>query len=196
MFEKIAENYLKDTLEAFEYYKKLAEESFAQVPDEEFFLAIDEESNSIAALAKHLGGNLRSRWTRFLTDDGEKPDRNRDAEFVAENDTRENLMLIWENGWQSLFETLKSLAPEDLNKPVKIRGREMPVVKAINRALAHASYHIGQIVFLAKHFRAGDWQTLSIPRNKSAEFNQFLSEKEDKGNSLETVREFAEKNRK
>jgi hypothetical protein len=193
MFEKIAENFLQESLSAFESYKKLAEKSFDQVSDEEFFRAIDEEANSIAALTKHLGGNLRSRWTHFLTTDGEKPDRNRDSEFVAENDTRESLMQFWERGWQTLFETLKSLKTEDLNKIVTIRGEEFTVVKAINRALAHAAYHIGQIVLLAKHFRSTEWQTLSIPRGKSAEFNQYLSEKEDKGNYLEAAQEFSEK---
>jgi uncharacterized damage-inducible protein DinB len=195
MFEKIAENYLQDVLQAFEGQKKLAEKSFAQIPAEEFFKAIDEEANSIAALAKHLGGNLRSRWTDFLNSDGEKPDRNRDAEFVAENDMRESLTEFWEQGWQALLTTLESLTPEDLGKSVTIRGENYTVVKAINRSLAHTAYHTGQIVLLAKHFRSDKWQTLSIPRHKSAEFNQFLSEKEDKGNYLETVQEFAERER-
>ena len=175
MFEEIARNFLRESLSAFESYKKLAEKSFEQVSDEEFFRSIDEEANSIAVLTKHLGGNLRSRWTDFLTTDGEKPDRNRDSEFVMADDARESLMRFWETGWQTLFETLKSLKTEDLNKIVTIRGEAFTVVKAINRALAHAAYHIGQIVLLAKHFRAAEWRTLSIPRNKSAEFNQYLS---------------------
>lgn len=192
MFEKIAENYLQDVLQAFEGQKKLAEKSFAQISAEEFFKTIDEEANSIAALAKHLGGNLRSRWTNFLTTDGEKPDRNRDAEFVAENDTRESLMEFWEQGWQALFTTLQSFAPEDLSKTVTIRGEDYTVIKAINRALAHAAHHVGQIVLLAKHFRSGEWQTLSIPKNKSAEFNEYLAEPANKGktNYLDSPGEF------
>jgi uncharacterized damage-inducible protein DinB len=195
MFEKIAENYLQDILQAFEGQKKLAEKSFAQISDEDFFRTIDEEANSIAAITKHLGGNLRSRWTDFLTTDGEKPDRNRDSEFVAKKDTRESLTQFWGSGWKALFAALESLAPEDLSKTVTIRGEEYTVVKALNRALAHTAYHVGQIVLLAKHFRSGQWQTLSIPRNKSAEFNQFLAEKKTAGNYLEAGQEFAEKER-
>jgi uncharacterized damage-inducible protein DinB len=191
MFEQIAENFLQESIESFRSYKKLAEEALAQVSDEEFFRLIDAESNSIAAISKHIAGNLRSRWTDFLTTDGEKPDRQRDTEFTAENDSRENLTQIWETGWQTLFETLESLKTEDLQKIVQIRGEDFTVVKAINRALAHVAYHIGQITFLAKHFRAGEWETLSVPRNKSAEFNAFLLAKEDKGNYLEKAREFA-----
>lgn len=194
MFEEIARNFLHESLTAFENYKKLAEKSFDQVSDQEFFKTIDEEANSIASLAKHLGGNLRSRWSDFLTTDGEKHDRNRDSEFVAENDTRDGLMQVWETGWQTLFETLKSLSAEDLNKTITIRGEEFTVVKAINRALAHAAYHIGQIVLLAKHFRSGEWQTLSIPRNKSIEFNEYLSKSENKEkfHYLDAARDFVE----
>ena len=192
MFEKIAENFLQESISAFESYKKLAEKSFAQISDEEFFKAIDEEANSIASLTKHLGGNLRSRWSDFLTTDGEKPDRNRDLEFVTENDTRESLLSFWETGWQTLFETFKFLKTEDLNKIITIRGEEFTVVKAINRALAHVAYHIGQIVLLAKHFRSDEWQTLSIPRNKTVEFNEYLSKPENKEKThyLDAAQEF------
>lgn len=196
MFEQIAENYLKENIEAFESYKKLAEKSFAQVSDEEFFKAIDAEANNIAAVAKHIGGNLRSRWSRFLTTDGEKRDRNRDSEFAAENDTRESVMRNWETGWQTLFDTLRSLAPEDLSKTVTIRSEVYTVTRAVTRSLAHTASHIGQIILLAKHFRSGGWQTLSVPKNQSAEFNNWLSEKKDKGNYLEATREFAKDNRK
>jgi hypothetical protein len=195
MFETIAENSLNESIEAFENYKKLAEKSFVQISDEEFFKAIDEEANSIATVAKHIGGNLRSRWSDFLTSDGEKPDRDRDAEFVAENSSRDDVMQIWETGWQTLFDTLKSLATEDLARTVKIRTEDFTVTKAISRSLAHTAYHVGQIVLLAKHFRSGEWQTLSIPRNNSAEFNRFLAAKKDKGNYLEAAGEFAEKER-
>ena len=123
MFEKIAENYLQETRETFESYKKMAEKAFAQVSDKEFFRAIDAEANSIAAITKHIGGNLRSRWTEFLTSDGEKPDRDRDREFVAENDTRASVMQIWEAGWQALFETMKNLAPESEPKILPLPER-------------------------------------------------------------------------
>lgn len=174
-------------------YKKLAEKAMEQVSDEEFFRTIDAEANSIATIAKHIGGNLRSRWTDFLTTDGEKSDRNRDTEFFAEGDTRESLTQFWENGWNTLFETLQSLTIEDLGKIVQIRGEDFTVVKAINRAAMHTASHVGQIQFLAKHFRSSEWRTLSVPKNKSAEFNNWLKEKEDKGNYLDATREFAEK---
>ena len=196
MSEKILQNFLDETIESFRSYKKLAEKSFAQVSDEEFFKVIDAEANSMAAITKHIGGNLRSRWTNFLTSDGEKPDRNRDSEFVADDDTRESLMQFWENGWNRLFETLQSLTVEDLGKIVQIRGEDFTVVKAINRAAMHTASHIGQITFLAKHFRTSEWKTLSVPKNKSAEFNDWLKKKEDKGNYLEATQEFAGKDLK
>lgn len=170
----IEENYLQETLKTFLTYKNLAEKSFSQVSDAEFFRVLDEESNSIATIAKHIAGNLRSRWTDFLIADGEKPDRNRDSEFVAfENETRESLLEFWETGWRAALSTLESLQPGDLQKTVKIRGEDHTVVKAISRSLAHTAYHVGQIVFLAKHFRASDWQNLTIPRGKSNEFKAF-----------------------
>ncbi|MBA3600759.1 MAG: DUF1572 family protein, partial [Acidobacteria bacterium] len=137
-------------------------------------------------------GNLRSRWTNFLTIDGEKVDRNRDSEFVTEGDTRASVMQFWEEGFQILFDSLQSLTAENLGKIVQIRGENFTVVKAISRAGMHAASHIGQIQFLAKHFRSSEWETLSVPRNKSAEFNNWLKEKEDKGNYLEATREFTE----
>lgn len=191
--EQILQNFLDESITAFSNYKKLAEKAMNQVSDEEFFRAIDQQANSIAAIAKHVGGNLRSRWTNFLTSDGEKPDRNRDSEFVADDDTRESLTQVWEYGWNTVLETLQSLTVEDLDKTVQIRGEDFTVVKAVNRALAHTAYHIGQIAFLAKHFRSSEWQTLSIPKNKSTEFNSYLAGKEDKGNYLEATQEFAEK---
>jgi len=194
--EQILQNYLEESVAAFRSYKKLAEGAIEQVSDEEFFRAIDEEANSIAVIVKHIGGNLRSRWTNFLTSDGEKPDRNRDSEFVADDDTRAGLMQFWENGWQTLFETLQSLATEDLGKTVQIRGEDFTVVKAINRAAMHTASHVGQITLLAKHFRSSDWQNLSVPKNKSAEFNDWLKKKEEKGNYLEAAREFADKDLK
>jgi len=196
MNKEIVEDFLSESIEGFRSYKTLAEKAIGQVSDEEFFKTIDAEANSIAAICKHIGGNLRSRWTDFLTTDGEKADRNRDSEFVTDGDTHESVMQSWENGFQILLDALESLTAEDLGKIVQIRGEDYTVVKAINRAALHTASHIGQIQFLAKHLRSADWQTLSVPKNKSAEFNNWLSEKEDKGNYLETAREFAEKDLK
>ncbi|HEX8368494.1 MAG TPA: DUF1572 family protein [Pyrinomonadaceae bacterium] len=196
MSEQILQNVLDEAVSAFRGQKKLAEGAIEQVSDEEFFKLIDAEANSIAAIVKHLGGNLRSRWTDFLTTDGEKPDRHRDSEFVTENDTREELMRAWENGWQALFQALESLTIDDLGKIVQIRTEDFTVVKAIYRALSHSGQHAGQITLLAKHFRSSQWKTLSIPKNKSEEFRQFMSNLEDKGNYLETARDFAGKEAK
>ena len=193
MNEQIIENYKTDTIEAFRNYKKLAERAIDQVNADEFFAAIDAEANSIAVIVKHLGGNLRSRWTDFLTSDGEKVDRFRDSEFVAETDTRESLDALWETGWSALFSSLESLRVEDFGKTVKIRGEDFSVMKAINRSLAHTAYHVGQITFLAKHFRASDWKTLSVPRGKSGEFNAFLAENKDQAHYLEATQNFIEK---
>ena len=180
MSEQIIETYLSETIEGFRNYKKLAERAIEQVSDEDFFATIDAESNSLAAICKHIGGNLRSRWTDFLTTDGEKADRNRDAEFVAVKDSRESVLEVWETGWNALFQTLESLTAEDLGKIVQIRGEDFTVVKAINRAALHTASHVGQIQFLAKHLRSADWKTLSIPKNQSAEFTDWLKAKEDK----------------
>ncbi|HEY0459970.1 MAG TPA: DUF1572 family protein [Pyrinomonadaceae bacterium] len=193
MNEQFIENYKTDILEAFRNYKKLAERAIEQVSGEEYFKAIDEESNSIASVVKHIGGNLRSRWTDFLTADGEKADRNRDAEFVSDADTRESLTALWETGWNALFGTLESLTAEDFSKTVQIRGEDYSVVRAMNRSLAHTAYHVGQIAFLAKHFRASDWKTLSVPRGQSGEFNAYLAEKKDPAHYLEAAQDFAEK---
>ena len=144
--------------------------------DEEFFAAIDEEANSIAVIVKHLAGNLVSRWSDFLTTDGEKPTRDRDAEFEIGDDSREDLMEFWEQGWKTLFDNIEPLTVEDFSKTVTIRGQVHTIVEAFNRQLSHYAYHIGQIVLLAKHFKSSEWKTLSIPKNRSAEFNKFLSE--------------------
>ena len=170
--------YHVDSLRSFRNYKKLAERAIGQVSDVEFFASIDQEANSIGVVVKHIAGNLHSRWRDFLTSDGEKPDRDRDREFVTEGDTRESLMQFWETGWQVLFDNLEPLKEEDFSKTITIRGEPHFVVEAINRQLTHYSYHIGQIVFLAKHFRSAEWKSLSVPRNQSAEFNKHLSEKQ------------------
>ncbi len=177
--QSIGQHYLDDALRRFRDYKKLAERAFAQISDEEFFRTLDEESNSIAINMKHIAGNMISRWTDFLTTDGEKPERNRDLEFVMLPETSKNDMLAyWERGWQCVFEAVEPLRPEDLMSTIRVRGQDHTVVQAINRQLAHYAYHVGQIVFLAKHFKSGEWQSLSVPKNRSAEFNaQFQNRK-------------------
>jgi hypothetical protein len=165
-------SYLEDALAVFRYYKRLAERAMEQVSDEQLFTAIDREANSIAVIVKHMTGNMRSRWTDFLTTDGEKPDRGRDSEFVAPPATRESLIAMWEDGWKCLFTAVEPLTDADLGRIVTIRGEAHSVMQAINRQLAHYPHHVGQIVFLAKHFACDHWQSLSVPRNKSAEFNR------------------------
>jgi len=185
-------NYHADALTSFRNYKKLAERAIEQVSDEEFFAAIDEEANSIAVIVKHIAGNLRSRWSDFLTSDGEKPDRNRDTEFELIADTRESLMKFWEDGWQTLFDAIEPLTPDDFSRTITIRGEPHTVVEAINRQLTHYSYHIGQIVLLAKHFRSSEWKTLSVPKNRSAEFNKYLADKKTTKKGFEGGMEFAD----
>ena len=172
MTDSLAEHYLKDAVRVFRGQKKLADGAAAQVSDEEFFRAIDAESNSIALIMKHMAGNMRSRWTDFLTSDGEKPDRHRDTEFVVEAEDRAAIMERWEAGWRTVFDTLESLKPEDINRTVTIRGEPHTVVEAVNRQLSHYGQHTGQIVFLAKHLKSSDWKTLSIARGKSEDFNK------------------------
>ncbi len=196
MTEQIIKNYLADAIASFRNYKTMAEKALAQISDEEFFAAIDAEANSIAVIVKHIAGNLRSRWTDFLTSDGEKADRNRDTEFELMDDSRESLMKYWEAGWQTLFDPIEPLTVEDFGKFITIRGEPHTICEALNRQMTHYAYHVGQIVLLAKHFRSADWKTLSVPRNKSAEFNKFLAEREEKGNRFESIREFAEKENK
>src|SRR5439155_13980379 len=165
-------------LYTFRYYKKLAERAFAQISDDDFFRTIDEESNSIAINIKHIAGNMLSRWTDFLTTDGEKPERNRDMEFVMlPETTKEEMLAYWEQGWAGLFGAIESLTPDDLMRTVAIRGEDHTVVQAINRQLTHYAYHVGQIVYLAKHFKSSEWKSLTVPKNKSVEFNAYLEEK-------------------
>jgi len=176
MNESFATDYLADALSSFRAYKKLADKAIEQLKDEEFFVNLDDEANSVAVIMKHMAGNMISRWTDFLTSDGEKPDRNRDMEFVIEPQTsKDDLLEYWERGWQCVFDAVEPLQPADMSKRVLIRGEGHTIVQAINRQIAHYAYHIGQIVFLAKHFRSAAWKSLSIPRNRSAEFNAFLA---------------------
>ena len=177
MKSTVAELYLTDVAGQFRDLKRLAERAIAQLSDDQLFTAIDEEANSIAALMKHVGGNLRSRFTDFLTSDGEKPDRHRDTEFEVRDETKTTIVKRWEEGWRCLFDALESLADDDLAKTVFIREEAHSVVKAINRGLTHSAAHVGQIVLLAKHLRGSDWESLSIPRGKSEEFNARMRQK-------------------
>jgi hypothetical protein len=169
---KLTTSYPADSLDLFRYYKNLTERAMAQATDEQLLEVLDDEMNSIAVIVKHMAGNMRSRWTDFLTSDGEKPDRNRDAEFVDPPATRDALLALWEQGWQCLFNALEPLTEEDARRTVTIRGEAHSVLQAINRQVAHYSYHCGQIVMLAKHFKNAEWQSLTIPRRKSADFNR------------------------
>ncbi len=176
--QPLAQHYLDDALQTFRDYKKLAERAFEQISDEDFFRSLDEESNSIAVNMKHMAGNMLSRWTDFLTTDGEKPDRNRDIEFVMfSGTTKDDMIAYWDRGWKCVFDAIEPLQPEDLMRTVRIRSQDHTVLQAINRQLAHYAYHVGQIVYLAKHFKSSDWQSLSVPRNRSAEFNAHLEQK-------------------
>jgi Protein of unknown function (DUF1572) len=164
--------YLKEAVRQLRGLKKVADKALAQTEPADFFATLDEESNSIALIVKHLAGNMRSRWTDFLTSDGEKEDRHRDSEFVLEpGDTRESLEHRWHEGWSLLFSTVEPLAEEDLRRSVRIRGESLSVLRAINLQVGHYAYHIGQLVLLAKHFAGSRWESLSIPRGKSEEFN-------------------------
>jgi Protein of unknown function (DUF1572) len=165
-------SYLKDSLALLRYYKGLAERAMAQLTDEQLVAVLDEESNSVAMIVKHMTGNMRSRFTDFLTSDGEKPDRRRDLEFVDPPQKREAILASWDQGWACVFGALEPLGEQNLTKTVTIRGEAHSVMQAINRQVAHYSYHCGQIVFLAKHLNAGKWRSLSVPRGQSEEFNQ------------------------
>jgi hypothetical protein len=175
MVLKFTTSYIEDALAIFRQYKQLGEKAIAQVADEQLFATLDEESNSIAIIVKHITGNMRSRWANFLTSDGEKPTRNRDSEFVDPPDTREALLREWEQGWSCVFSALEPLTDADLPRTVTIRGEAHSVMQAINRQLAHYPMHIGQIILLAKHYAGPHWQTLSVARNRSAEFNRKVA---------------------
>src|SRR5882762_6359371 len=197
MDESLATHYLEDSIASLRAYKKLAEKALDQLSDDEFFVTLDEEGNSVAVIMKHMAGNMFSRWTDFLTTDGEKPNRNRDLEFLIEATTsKKDVLEYWQRGWQCVFDALEPLRAEDLGRKVLIRGEEHTVIQAINRQLMHYANHIGQIVFLAKHFRSTEWKSLSIPRNRSGEFNAYLAKKPavaDKEKQLEAVVDFANK---
>lgn len=162
-------------------HKRMGEAAMSQLRDEDFFVTLDPESNSIAILAKHLAGNMHSRFTDFLTSDGEKPDRFRDREFeVTSATTRAEVMTWWKDGWAVVLTAIEALKPEDVMRTVTIRDEPHTVLQAINRQIAHYAQHTGQIVFLAKHLRSSEWKTLSIPRGRSEEFKK-VAPKSDKG---------------
>jgi hypothetical protein len=169
---KFTTSYLVDSQSVFRYYKRLAEAAMAQVTDEQLFAVLDPEMNSIAIIVKHMAGNMRSRWTNFLTADGEKPDRERDAEFMQPPSNRQEMMTMWESAWSCLFAALEPLTSEDMTRTVSIRGEAHSVMQAINRQITHYAYHCGQIVFLAKHLHHSAWKSPTIPRGQSAKFNQ------------------------
>jgi Protein of unknown function (DUF1572) len=177
----IASHYLDEARRQFRGHKRMAEGAMSQLSDEEFFVTLDPESNSVAILVKHLAGNMRSRFTDFLTTDGEKPDRFRDREFeLGAGTTRADVMKWWEEAWNCVFSAIESLKPEDVMRTVTVRGQPHTVMQAINRQIAHYAQHTGQIVFLSKHLRLGEWKTLSIPRGKSEEF-KIASPKANRG---------------
>ena len=165
-------SYVEDAKAIFHQYKRLAEGAMAQVSDEQLCATLDSEMNSIAVIVKHMAGNMRSRWTDFLTTDGEKPSRNRDGEFEEPPATRTELKALWDDGWRCLFTALEGLTDADLVRTIAIRSEAHSVMQAINRQVAHYPYHCGQIIFLAKHLQASNWKSLSVPRKQSAEFNR------------------------
>jgi hypothetical protein len=169
MFEQ---QYLDDSVRQLRKLKGLADKALAQIQPEHFFIALDPEANSIAVIMKHMAGNMRSRWTDFLTSDGEKPDRHRDTEFeLGEADTRDQILAAWDDAWSRALHAVSSLSPADLGKTIRVRGEAHAVIEAINRQMTHYAAHVGQIVLLAKHFAGPQWQSLSIPRGKSREFD-------------------------
>ena len=170
--------YIDEAFRSLRGHKRLADDSIAQLSDEQFFAVPDAESNSVAVIVKHMAGNMRSRFTDFLTTDGEKPDRNRDQEFTTSADaTRAEILAAWEQGWHLVFEALNGINPEDLERTITIRAEPHTVLQAINRQAAHSAYHVGQITYLAKHWKGAEWKTLSVPKGQSEQFNSKMMEK-------------------
>jgi hypothetical protein len=183
-------SYLESVKKQFLYYKMLGEKAMEQLEPEQLFVAVNEDTNSIAVIVKHLSGNMLSRWTDFLTSDGEKETRNRDAEFENDIQTKEEVLALWNKGWNCFFDALNSLQPEQLSEIIYIRNEGHTVIEAINRQLAHYPYHVGQIVFYAKLLKKGSWDSLSIPKNKSNSYNadKFAQEKSIKNFTEEEFR--------
>lgn len=178
MSENLAQRYLENVIAEFRSLKKLGDRAMEQLDDEQFFVTLDAESNSVAIIVKHLAGNMRSRWVDFLTSDGEKPDRLRDQEFIIDANTkRAEVVEWWERGWRHVFGAIEPLRPEDVMRTVTIRQEPHTVLQAINRQLGHYAAHVGQIVFLAKHLKSTEWKTLSVPRGQSEQINQMMIER-------------------
>ena len=187
LFSIMTDNkYLESVKKQFLYYKTIGEKAMEQVEPEQLFVSVNEDTNSIAVIVKHLSGNMLSRWTDFLTSDGEKEWRNRDSEFEEDSTSKEELLRVWNQGWDCLFEALNSLSSEDLETIIYIRNEGHTVIEAINRQLAHYPYHIGQIVFYAKMLKSTEWTSLSIPRNKSNTYNA------DKFSKEKTIKNFTD----
>ena len=168
----IDQHYLEDTLLQFRKYKEMGEKAMAQISDDDFFADLSVVDNSLAIIVKHMAGNMRSRWRDFLTSDGEKDDRHRDTEFgIYDSDSKKSLMLKWQEGWQLCFEAIKPLKPKDLEKTIYIRGEAHTVLEAVNRQLTHYAYHVGQIVYLSRHFAGTNWKSLSIPKGESDSYD-------------------------
>src|SRR6266478_5416926 len=178
MAHQFTTSYTKDARDLLRYYKKLGDRAIEQCPEGSLFTTLDPESNSIAIIVKHMAGNMRSRWTDFLTTDGEKPDRHRDTEFEEPPITRAELITVWERGWKHIFDALQPLTDADLTRTITIRTEPHSMMQAINRQVAHYSYHAGQIVYLARHFAGDKWKSLTIPKRKSAEFNKQVASSE------------------
>ena len=175
---EISNNYLESVKKQMHYYKTIAEKAIEQLLPEQLFLSVNEDSNSIATIIKHLSGNMISRWTDFLTTDGEKEWRNRDSEFLESIKTKEELLKIWYSGWNCFFKAIDDLQPQQLLDIIYIRNEGQTVIEAINRQLAHYPYHVGQMVFYAKMLKQGEWNSLSIPKNKSIDYNDDKFSKE------------------
>lgn len=175
-------SYLESVKKQFLYYKMLGEKAIDQLEPHQLFVSVNEDTNSIATIIKHISGNMLSRWTDFLTSDGEKEWRNRDAEFENDLPSKDEVLVVWNKGWDCFLDALNSLKPEQLSDIIYIRNEGHTVIEAINRQLAHYPYHVGQIVFYAKQLKSGAWDSLSIPRNKSGNYNaeKFAKEKEIK----------------
>lgn len=177
----LSTRYLDEVFRSLRGHKRLADDSIAQLSDQQFFALPSPESNSVAIIVKHMAGNMRSRFTNFLTTDGEKPDRNRDQEFLTTSETtRQQLLQWWEQNWQLFFDTINSLQPDDLERIVTVRGQPHSVLQALNRAVSHCAYHTGQIAFLAKHWKGAEWKSLSVPKGQSEQFNAKLFAKYQK----------------
>src|SRR5713226_9273333 len=175
MTHRLTTSYLQDSIDFLRYYKGLGERAMGQCPDASLVKMLDSESNSIATIVKHMAGNMRSRWTDFLTTDGEKADRKRDTEFEDAPKTRVEILETWERGWKCVFDALAPLQDADITRTVTIRTEPHSVMQAINRQIAHYSYHVGQIVYVARHFAGPGWQTLTVPKKRSAEFNTAVA---------------------